>query len=79
MTLDFFQVFRYLSGLAVSQLLACLSIIPSLLFIDRETLSYGFAFYYAHFELLLVNTPTASCVYILVVIQFYSQVYIIFG
>lgn len=34
--------------------------------INRQTLSYGWAVYYSRIEILLVNTPTASCVYILV-------------
>jgi len=50
----------------VSQLLACISIIFSIIHIERVALPYAWAFYYAHFEILLVNTPTASCVYILV-------------
>ncbi|KAL7635866.1 UNVERIFIED_CONTAM: hypothetical protein RMT77_013683 [Armadillidium vulgare] len=58
--------YMYLNWLSVSQLLACVSIIPSLMNLNRENLSFGWAFYYAHFEIFSMNSLTSTCVYIVV-------------
>ena len=58
--------YMYLNWLAFAQLLSCLVIIPSLLNLYRSSLSYKWAYYFAHFEILFVNSFTTTCVYLVV-------------
>ena len=58
--------YMHLCWLAVAQLLSCVSIVPSLIHLYRESLSYLWAYYYAHIEILFINSLTSTCVYIIV-------------
>ncbi|KAK7075905.1 hypothetical protein SK128_022269 [Halocaridina rubra] len=56
----------YLMWLAITDMLASLSLIPALLHLERKELSYGWAYYYAHFEISVINALTSASVYIVV-------------
>lgn len=58
--------YRYLFWLAIADMLASLSLVPAIVFLEREELPYGWAFYYAHFETPLMNGLTSASVYIVV-------------
>ncbi|XP_068241770.1 probable G-protein coupled receptor AH9.1 isoform X2 [Palaemon carinicauda] len=63
---DMETTYKYLMWLAITDLLASISLIPSLIHVDRTALPYGWAFYYAHFEIPLMNALTSASVYIVV-------------
>ncbi|XP_045605329.1 probable G-protein coupled receptor AH9.1 [Procambarus clarkii] len=58
--------FFYLMWLALTEMLASLALVPALAHLDRSHLSYGWAFYYAHFETPVLNALTSASVYIVV-------------
>nr|XP_053639686.1 probable G-protein coupled receptor AH9.1 isoform X1 [Cherax quadricarinatus] len=58
--------FFYLIWLALTEMLASLALLPALANLDRRHLSYGWAFYYAHLEIPVLNALTSSSVYIVV-------------
>ncbi|XP_064093334.1 probable G-protein coupled receptor AH9.1 [Macrobrachium nipponense] len=63
---DMETTYKYLMWLAVTDLLASSSLVPSLIHVDRMVLPYGWAFYYAHLEIPLMNALTSASVYIVV-------------
>ena len=58
-------IYIYLTWLSIGQLMSCISCIPSIIHLDRKTLTYTWAFYYAHFEIMTQNYLTSCCVYII--------------
>ncbi|XP_042875811.1 probable G-protein coupled receptor AH9.1 isoform X2 [Penaeus japonicus] len=58
--------YRYLFWLAIADMMASLSLVPAIVYLDREELPYGWAFYYAHLEIPLMNGLTSASVYIVV-------------
>lgn len=63
---DMETTYKYLMWLAVTDLLASSSLVPALIHVDRRVLPYGWAFYYAHLEIPLMNALTSASVYIVV-------------
>ena len=60
------QMMRYLLALASSQLATCICIIPSMIVVVRFATSLGMAYYFAHFEIILTNAPSAASVFFMV-------------
>ncbi|XP_027211132.2 probable G-protein coupled receptor AH9.1 isoform X1 [Penaeus vannamei] len=58
--------YRYLFWLAIADMMASLSLVFAIVFLERGELPYGWAFYYAHFETPLMNGLTSASVYIVV-------------
>ncbi|CAL4133105.1 unnamed protein product, partial [Meganyctiphanes norvegica] len=57
---------NYLITLAATQMVACIGLCFSIIHLDRESLAYGWAFYYAHYDIPIVNASTSASVYIVV-------------
>ena len=55
----------YLTWISFGQLATCISCVPSVVNLDREFLAFNLAFYFAHFEIMILNSFTSSCVYII--------------
>lgn len=57
---------RYLTWLSLTDLLASVSLIPAITYLDRAVVPYGWAFYYAHLDIPIMNGLTSASVYIVV-------------
>ncbi|XP_045115816.1 probable G-protein coupled receptor AH9.1 [Portunus trituberculatus] len=58
--------FRYLLWLAITDVFVSLFLVVALSHLERSDLPYGWAFYYAHMEITILNALTSGSAYIMV-------------
>lgn len=58
--------FRYLLWLAIADVIVSLFLVVALSHLERSDLPYGWAFYYAHMEIPILNALTSGSAYIMV-------------
>ncbi|XP_063881050.1 probable G-protein coupled receptor AH9.1 isoform X1 [Scylla paramamosain] len=58
--------FRYLLWLAITDVVVSLFLVVALSHLERSDLPYGWAFYYAHMEIPILNALTSGSAYIMV-------------
>ena len=58
--------FRYLLWLAITDVLVSIFLVAALSDLQRDELSYGLAYYYAHMEIPILNALTSGSAYIMV-------------